>query len=111
MTKDNRIPDDPYAEGTPLTMAFGDQPKVLILASLLSEADRKVSVDDLSRLTGVKPNELTRHLDELHSEDLVIQSRNSSAELFYQINVEHPATQYMAKLEETLLDYWYEVEG
>ena len=111
MTQTVRIPDDPYAEGTPLTMAFGDQPKTLILASLLSEADRKIKLDDLSRLTGIEPSPLTGHLDDLHSDDLVIQSRNSDAELLYQINVEHPATEYMAKLEEAILDHWYEVEG
>jgi DNA-binding HxlR family transcriptional regulator len=111
MTQNVRIPDDPYAEGTPLTMAFGDQPKTLILASLLSEADRKIKIDDLSRLTGIKPVPLTGHLDDLHSDDLVIQSRNNDAELLYQINIEHPATEYMAKLEEALLDHWYEVEG
>lgn len=109
MTENVFTPDDPYAEGTPLTVVFGDQPKVLILASLLSEADRGIKLDDLSRLTGLSRDTLEEPLDELHNEELVIEERDDDARL-YQINVEHPATRHMAKLEEALLDHWYEAE-
>ncbi|KOX91444.1 hypothetical protein AMS69_18910 [Haloarcula rubripromontorii] len=104
----NRDPDseEAYAEDTPLTWAFGDTPKVKIIAALLSEAERDINISDISRLSGVSRSAIYEHLDDLVELGVVAQTREMGGSTLYQINTENEAVEKIAELESVFLSQW-----
>lgn len=101
-------PEEAYADETPLTWVFGDHPKVRLIAALLSEKDRDINVQDLSRMSGLSRDAVYTHLDHLVTNGIVVQTRKLGNSPMYQINKEHNAVPLIWEIEQILLDNWYE---
>lgn len=101
------IPDDPYANDTPLTWVFGDNERVRIIAALLSERERGLEPEDVVRISGVPVGEATEALDVLNEWGIVNTNASSSEELIYRIDMENPITQRIHEVESLLLKRYY----
>lgn len=110
MATNNRLQEnrdqesEPFAEGTALTYLFGDHPKPRILATMLSESDRDLSVTEIARLSGLNRTTIYEHLDDLLELDVIINTRRTAGQM-YQINRDSQVAQDLAKLEWDLLDH------
>lgn len=99
---------EPYAEGSVLTVLLGDDPKVKILAALLSESNRDFNVTDISRLAGVSRNTVYRHLDDLMTVNVVEHTRDMGDSHMYQVNRDSAVAEKLAEIEWDLIDTIYE---
>lgn len=97
---------EPYAEGTPLPLIFGDTPKTKIIAALLSEASRDINISDIARLAGVSRSAVYEHLDDLIDLNIVEETREMGGSTLYQINTESALVEQIAELEASFLEEW-----
>ena len=93
-----------YAEGSVLTLLLGNNPKVKILASLLSENDHDINATDIARLAGVSRSTVYRHLDDLQELGVVVHTRDVGGSPMYRINRDSQVAEDLAQLEWDLLD-------
>lgn len=98
---------EPYADATPLTWLFGDSPKTKLIAAMLSEADKDINISEISRLSGVSRNTVYEHIDDLVKLNIVIKTREMNGGTLYQINTNNEIVRDIAKIEQKLVDQWY----
>lgn len=98
-----------YAESTPLTWVFGDQPKVRIIAALISEYGNSVTADEISILAGVDLEIVKAEMSPLLEHDIIV-SEQEEESTKYKINTSSESVDYMRKLEGSLLKKWYEAQ-
>lgn len=96
--------DETYAEDSALTQLFGNNPKVKIIAVLLSESDRDVTVTDISELAGLHRTTMYDHLDDLVELGVVVKTREVRGSPMYRINRDLAVAEDIARLEWNLLD-------
>jgi len=100
--------EDPYAEDTPLTWIFGNHSKVRIISALLSEADRDLNITDIARIAGISRSAVYDNIDDLLQLNIVRRSRRVGDSKMYEINKENEAVKLVARLENKLLEDFYE---
>lgn len=96
--------DETYAEDSALTQLFGNNPKVKIIAALLSENDRDITVTDISELAGLHRTTMYDHLDDLVDLGVVEKTREVRGSPMYRINRDSNVAEDIAQLEWDLLD-------
>lgn len=92
-----------YADETALTDLLGDNPKVKILAVLLSEG-RDINVSRIAEQAGVSRSTVYDHIDNLQALGVVEQTRKIGGSPLYQLKKESEAAKKLAQLEWALLD-------
>lgn len=97
-----------YSEETPLTILFGDGPKVRILAALLADPELDHNVTEIAEMAGVSRNTVYRHLDDLLDIGVVRKTRETGGSPRYKIDKENPAAKKLAELEWELVDFVFE---
>lgn len=100
--------EEPYADDTPLTFILGNHPEVKIVASLLSERGRDISVTDIARLADVSRNDVYEHLETLKEYNLVEQTRKMGRSKLYMIDYSKKSIQLIHQLENRLLMAHYD---
>lgn len=98
---------EPYAEDTPLTWMFGDDPKTRIVAALLSERDRDLNKSDIARLAGISRPSVYGPIEDLVEKGIVVRTREVGNSPMFAINRESAAVRLAAELEEALIEQWY----
>lgn len=101
------IPDEPYAENTPLTWVFGNYDEVLVVAALLSERERELVPNDIGHIAGVSTDRATKCLNALESIGLVEETTNSSEDPKYRIDGDNEVSRHFLKIENLLLEQHY----
>lgn len=94
----------PYGEVAALAILLGASARVKILAALLGEDHRDISVATVASLAGVHKTTVYDHLDELESYGVVVNTREVSGSAMYQLNHDHPVVQNLKRLQESIID-------
>lgn len=97
-------PTDAYSDGSVLTELLGDHPKVKILAALLSESDRDITITDIANLSGMSRSAVYDHIDDLLSLNVVHKTREIGGSPMYEINRDSEVAENMARLEWSLIE-------
>lgn len=101
--RDQESAGDAYAEATPLTRIFGDTPKTKIIAALLSEYNRDITISDISDLSGVSRSAIYNHIDDLVDLGIVKETREMGGSTLYQINTDSEIVQRVAEIESIIV--------
>ncbi len=104
MSTETKEKTETYAEDSALTKLFGNNPKVKIIAALLSENDRDVTVTDISELAGLHRTTMYDHLDDLVDLGVIEKTREVRGSPMYRINRDSTVAEDVAQLEWDLLD-------
>lgn len=99
----NEADEEAYSENTVLTDLLGDNPKVKILATLLSETDQDINVTQIAELAGVSRSTVYDHLDDLLELNVVEHTRDVGGSPMYRLNRESDVAEDLATLEWDLL--------
>jgi len=103
--RESEEPKDFYAEDTPLTWLFGENPRIKILAAFLSEAGKDMRVSDIARLAGVSRSTAYNHIDYLVEIGAVRPTRKIGGSTLYEVDTENEIVQHIMKIErEALVD-------
>lgn len=97
------IPEEPYAEGTPLDRAFPESPKANVLAALISEMGEELTESELEQLSGVEG--AAEHAEYLEDELGLVEAGEDS----YALDTDHPTAVAMGRLEETIIEQDYDL--
>lgn len=100
---DSTDPDDSeaFASNVPLTDVFGPHPKTKIIAALLTEtADPVVhfTVNEISRISGVDPERVEEHVDDLLAYGIVVETDGLDGEDTYQLDEKSDAVDDIRRL-------------
>jgi DNA-binding transcriptional ArsR family regulator len=96
-----------FAEEAALTDLLGANPKVKILAVLLSEG-RDINISRIADQAGVSRSTVYDHIDDLQDLGVVEQTRTIGGSPLYQLNKDSETAKQLAQLEWSLLDEYDE---
>jgi hypothetical protein len=97
---------DPYAEDTPLTWLFRDEEDAKILAAFLSEPDTPLDTADVSRLTGIDPDDLPKKLTRMEEHGVVSCDWSDPSAPVCTVNSESKTVECLREIEQSLLQRW-----
>jgi predicted transcriptional regulator len=88
-----------FAEGTPLTVVFGDTARAKIVAALLSEHGRDLNVTDIGNLAGVARTTVYDHIDDLQQLGIAVKTREVGGGPMYEVNADSELVEHIMMVE------------
>lgn len=88
-----------FGDDAIFTELFGKTPKVKILASLVNDDQRDLSIQEIAEMAGLHRTTTSDHLDDLEQLNVVVQTRKIGRNQMYQINQESPISKDLKQLE------------
>lgn len=95
------MPENIYADDTPLDRAFPESPKANVLAALVSEEGNELNESELEEISGVK--NAGEHADYLDDELGLVDAEDNT----YAMNTDHPGADALVEFEAAVLDDEY----
>lgn len=96
--------DQEYPSRALLTGLIGDSAKSKVLAVMLKEAHRDLSVKEIADLAGVHQSTAYEPLEELEEWGVVVESRQVANSTLYQLDKSDPIVKKLKQIEEELVD-------
>lgn len=101
---------DSYADRSAFLPLFATESRTSILAALVGERGRDLSVTDVAELAGVARSTVYDHLDDLLDLGVVERVGEEGERPTYRLNEDSEIADELVKLEDATLDRLYELE-
>lgn len=88
-----------FADGHPYMDLFGSPGRTKILAALVSERDRDVTISYIAQLAGVARSTVYDHLDDLKELGVIEETREMGGSTYYTLNKDSDLANELYRLE------------